>query len=207
MTDTSTESAPTGSSRTRAKADRRAALLTAAARLFADNGFSQVSLEELGAAAGVSGPAVYRHFASKQAVLAALLVGVSESLLAGGQAVIATHPTPESSLRALIDFHVDFAVRDSPIIRVHDRDLHSLSDESRHRVRELQRRYSELWVDVVAQQRPESRAEIRVRVQAVFGLINSTPYAASGIGQNQLRALLADMATAACLAPEGEPSP
>ena len=46
-----------------------------------------MSIEDLGAAVGVSGPAVYRHFASKQAVLAALLVGVSEHLLAGGMAV------------------------------------------------------------------------------------------------------------------------
>lgn len=188
-----------GSSRTRAKADRRTALLEAAARLFAENGFAQVSLEELGAAVGVSGPAVYRHFASKQAVLAALLIGVSESLLAGGRAVIAQQAPAAVTLRALIDFHVDFAVRDPDVIRVHDRDLHSLSDDSRHTVRELQRRYSELWVDVAAELRTETRQELRVRVQAIFGLINSTPHTASGIAGDSLRALLSDMALAASL--------
>ena len=53
----------------------------AAASLFAVNGFNRVSLEDLGAAAGVSGPAVYRHFPGKQAVLGALLLTVSQDLL------------------------------------------------------------------------------------------------------------------------------
>lgn len=48
--------------RGQAKELRRLALLSAAAGLFAENGFNRVSLEDLGAAAGVSGPAVYRHF-------------------------------------------------------------------------------------------------------------------------------------------------
>ena len=42
--------------RDRAKADRQAAILHEAARLFAERGFSGVSLEELGAAVDVSGP-------------------------------------------------------------------------------------------------------------------------------------------------------
>ena len=75
--------------RSQAKENRRKALLTAAAALFAVEGFNRVSLEDLGAAAGVSGPAVYRHFAGKQAVLGALLLSVSQDLLDGGRRVVA----------------------------------------------------------------------------------------------------------------------
>ena len=64
--------ADAGTARERGKADRTAALLDAATTLFAQRGFAGVSLEQLGAAVGVSGPAVYRHFANKQAVLAAV---------------------------------------------------------------------------------------------------------------------------------------
>ena len=75
--------------RSQAKENRRQALLSAAAALFAVDGFNRVSLEDLGAAAGVSGPAVYRHFAGKQAVLGALLLSVSQDLLDGGRRVVA----------------------------------------------------------------------------------------------------------------------
>ena len=43
--------------RDRAKTDRRRALLAAAAALFAEHGYAGVSLEDIGARAGVSGPA------------------------------------------------------------------------------------------------------------------------------------------------------
>ncbi|MFP5366929.1 MAG: TetR/AcrR family transcriptional regulator, partial [Actinomycetes bacterium] len=78
--------------RSRAKESRRQALLAAAASLFALHGFNRVSLEDLGAAAGVSGPAVYRHFPGKQAVLADLLVTVSQELLDGGRRVVSENP-------------------------------------------------------------------------------------------------------------------
>src|SRR4029453_12303198 len=70
--------------RGQAKELRRLALLSAAAGLFAENGFTRVSLEDLGAAAGVSGPAVYRHFPGKQAVLGELLLSSSRGPLYRG---------------------------------------------------------------------------------------------------------------------------
>ncbi|MBS2080005.1 helix-turn-helix domain-containing protein, partial [Mycobacterium tuberculosis] len=51
--------------RSQLKSDRRLKLLSAAERLFAERGFLAVRLEDIGAAAGVSGPAIYRHFPSK----------------------------------------------------------------------------------------------------------------------------------------------
>src|SRR6187431_1965555 len=100
---------PLPTARGRAKAERRDALLASAAQLFADRGFGGVSIEDLGSSVGVSGPAVYRHFPSKQAVLAALLVGVSEGLLDGGRAVVASSGDDSSgALRSLVRFHVDF---------------------------------------------------------------------------------------------------
>ena len=64
-------------------------LLAAAERLFAERGFLAVRLEDIGAAAGVSGPAIYRHFPNKEALLVELLVGISTRLLAGARAVVA----------------------------------------------------------------------------------------------------------------------
>ncbi|MFJ6652227.1 TetR/AcrR family transcriptional regulator [Microbacterium sp. NPDC091313] len=188
--------------RDRAKADRHSALLAQAARLFAERGFAGVSLEDLGAAVGVSGPAVYRHFANKQALLGALLVGVSESLRDGGAAAVQRHPDPRGALDALIAFHVEFALRDAEVIRVQDRDLGRLSDDDLHRVRSLQRGYVDLWVSVLARLRPDDDADdLRVRAHACFGLINSTPFSVRGLHRapddDAVRRILADMARAA----------
>jgi AcrR family transcriptional regulator len=186
--------------RSRAKANRREALLAAAARLFAERGYNGVSLEELGAAAGVSGPAVYRHFEGKQALLGALLVGVSEHLSSGGQAVVAAAPDDAAALRALVQFHVDFALSNPDVIRVQGQDLGNLADDDRHAVRALQRTYVELWVEVLARLHPNvDTASLRIRAHAAFGLINSTPHSAGRLDRAAMAALLADMAWAAAV--------
>jgi AcrR family transcriptional regulator len=188
--------------RDRAKADRQAAILHQAARLVAERGYSGVSLEDLGAAVGVSGPAVYRHFENKQALLGAILVGVSARLHAGGRAVVDAGGVPEEQLRAIVAFHVDFALADADVIRVQDRDLASLRDEDRHTVRRLQREYVELWIGILSGLHPtRSESDLRVRAHACFGLINSTPYSSRGLrgapADSTVRAILESMAFAA----------
>lgn len=180
--------------RSRAKADRRTALLEAAARLFAQRGFERVTLEEIGGATGISGPAVYRHFAGKQAMLAAILVDASEGLLAGGQAVVDREPDAAVALRELVAFHVAFAVANAPVIRVQDRDLDSLADADQRTVRTLQRAYVELWVELLARLDPTAATtQLRARAHAGFGLMNSTPHTGRGVTP----AILEQMALAA----------
>src|SRR4051794_9824845 len=169
--------------RSRQKADRRKRLLSAAAGLFAERGFHGVSIEDLGAAADISGPAVYRHFPNKEAVLSALLVGVSERLLAGGRAEVATAADDAEALRRLVAFHTDFALSEPELISVQGRDLSNLSPDIARRVRRLQREYLELWVGVLTRLTPGlSLAEARTRAHAVFGLLNSTPYVGADVG-------------------------
>lgn len=162
--------------RDRAKAERADSLLTEAARLFAERGYSGVSLEDIGTAVGVSGPAVYRHFAGKQALLGAVLVKVSEELVNGGTDVAAATSDHDERMLALIRFHVEFALRNADVIRVQDRDLAHLSEHDRADVRRLQRMYIDLWISALAPLHEAPADELRLRVQACFGLINSTPH-------------------------------
>ena len=158
---------------------RREQILEVAARLFARHGFHGVSIADLGAAVGVSGPALYRHFSGKEALLEEMLVGISEYLLAGGRARTGDGD-PRTELAALVDFHLDFATREPELIVVHDRDLANLPDPARRRVRVLQRTYVEIWVDTLRRVHPDlSPAAARVAAHGVFGLLNSTPYSAA----------------------------
>ena len=109
--------------RSRRKSDRRVQLLAAAERLFAERGFLAVRLEDIGAAAGVSGPAIYRHFPNKESLLVELLVGISTRLLAGAREVRSREVDADAALDGLIDFHLDFALGEPDLIRIQDRDL------------------------------------------------------------------------------------
>lgn len=157
--------------------NRREQILREAARLFAERGFHGVGVDEIGAAVGISGPGLYRHFAGKDAMLAELLVGISGRLLAAGKMRVAEAAGPSGALDALIRGHIDFAIDDRPLIVLHDRELDRLRDSDRKLVRQLQRQYVEEWVVVVRQVHPgATEVEARAAVHAVFGLLNSTPH-------------------------------
>jgi AcrR family transcriptional regulator len=185
-----------------ARPSRREQILRAAAQLFAERGARAVGVDDVGAAVGVTGPAIYRHFASKDAMLAEMLVRISERLLAGGTArVAAAGDDPREQVRTLIAFQVDFALENPALITVHDRDLGSLPDDDAARVRRLQRRYVEVWVAALARLHPGAGDDAcRARAHAVFGLINSTPHSAGRLPPREMAALLAAMAEAAATA-------
>jgi AcrR family transcriptional regulator len=182
-----------------ANPSRREQILRAAAQLFAERGSRAVGVDDVGAAVGVTGPAIYRHFASKDAMLAEMLVRISERLLAGGtERIAAAGDDPAAQLRALVDFQVDFALDNPALITVQDRDLGALADRDARQVRQLQRRYVEEWVAVLARLHPEATtAACRARAHAVFGLINSTPHSAGRLARPAMAELLATMAVTA----------
>lgn len=163
--------------RSQLKSDRRSQLLSAAERLFAERGFLAVRLEDIGAAAGISGPAIYRHFPNKESLLVELLVGISTRLLTGAQQVRAASADAAAALDGLIDFHLDFALGEPDLIRIQDRDLAHLPAAAEKRVRKAQRQYVEVWVGVLRELNPErAEADARLTAHAVFGLLNSTPH-------------------------------
>ena len=183
-----------------APSSRREQILDRAAELFAARGFHGTSVDDVGSACGISGPALYRHFASTDAMLAEMLVRISELLLSEARVRTAGATDPRRALDALLDWHIEFALRHRALIVVQDRDWDSLTDDARTRVRRLQRAYIDLWVEQLkAIVTGIDLAEAQARVRAVFGLLNSTPRSAR-LPDAQMRALLRSMGWAALLA-------
>ncbi|MEV3964785.1 TetR/AcrR family transcriptional regulator [Nocardia sp. NPDC050193] len=179
------------------KQQRRGQLIVAGARLIAERGYLGMRLDDLGAAVGISGPAVYRHFPNKEALLVELLMGISRRLLDGGSAVAADAAGPRQALAGLVEFHLDFALGEPELIRIQDRDLDNVPLPARREIRRTQRRYVEVWVGVLCEMTPGLTEETaRVQAHAVFGLLNSTPHSAAP-ARDRSRAVLRAMALAA----------
>nr|WP_157240647.1 TetR/AcrR family transcriptional regulator [Catenuloplanes japonicus] len=179
---------------------RKDEILGIAVRLFASRGYHGVSMDDIGSAAGVTGPALYHHFAGKEAMLVAALIPVSESLLAGGRERVSDHDRePRAALESLINFHVEFALANPAVIALHLHELDRLPEEPRRQIRRLQRLYVEEWVQVLSVLRPElSAGEARVMAHAAFGLMNSTPFLGGEV-ERERRAVLLRAATLSAL--------
>ena len=180
---------------------RRQQILDNAADLFAQRGFHGVSVADLGAACGISGPALYKHFPSKDAVLAEMLVSISEELLDVGRRRAEAAASPTGAVEALVEWHIEFALAHRALIVVQDRDWSSLADDARERVCSLQREYVDVWAAELRRVHDGLSADrARAMAHVAFGLINSTPH--SGLlPDEQMHGLLHDMALGALLSP------
>ena len=175
-------------------------LLENGAALFATKGFHGVGVEELGDSVGLTGPSMYRHFRTKGALLGEMLITVSKSLLEGARIVIEQQLNPEQTLCALIDRHIEFALTNPDLIKVHERDFSNLDADDARQVRRLQRQYVELWVDQIQLvRRYETQENARTMAHAIFGMLNSTPRLRSDQRRNEVATLMLGLAQRALL--------
>jgi AcrR family transcriptional regulator len=184
---------------TRRGQERREQILASAARLVAGQGFHAVGVSDIGAAAGVSGAALYRHFANKSEILVALLDRVVDRLLEGAAAV-SEGDDPATVLSTLISAHVDFAINEKAILAVYAQEAHNLPAVDRTRLRRKQRRYVDIWSDVFRRLHPASSEKAaRAVVEAVFGMLNSVPNISPDVGDEMIRRELSRLARTALL--------
>lgn len=154
-------------------ASRREALLTAAVRLFNDRGFQPVSMDDIGAAAGISGPAVYNHFKAKADLLVAALSRLSAALFFDlDEALAASVDAREALTRTVRTYSsATLAFSGAPgLLASAQTHLVPADRDSLHRA---QVEYTTEWASLLRRCRPElGDAEALAAVHSVLNLIN-----------------------------------
>jgi TetR/AcrR family transcriptional regulator, transcriptional repressor of aconitase len=84
--------------------ERRAHILAAARRCFVRDGFHQTSMQDLVREAGVSSGAVYRYFASKDAMIVAIAEENLDQIVAIVRESVAHGADPGAALAAALEF-------------------------------------------------------------------------------------------------------
>jgi AcrR family transcriptional regulator len=177
---------------------RRLELIAAAARLFAARGYYAVTVDDLGEALGLSGPALYRHFPSKEALLVAVFDQAVQQQREQIRDVLSEAADPTSALEAIVRLHIRLALDQRETMAVWRQEFHHLPDAESRRLRRAQRLYVEEWVHVLQELRPElNDAGVRAMVHGVLGLLHSASDFESGLPDEGVMNLLMSMAVAA----------
>ncbi|TDW28829.1 TetR/AcrR family transcriptional regulator [Cryobacterium psychrophilum] len=154
--------------------NRRELILRSAAELMAERGYPAVSMTQIGAAAGIVGSGVYRHFESKSMLLSALLDRVVKNMLAGTRAVVASGLTGPDLLDEMIRAQTQIAIDNRSLVAVYLRDAGNLPVEGLRTLRRQQRQLVEEWIFQGESVAPYAgEMQLRTVVHAVFALINS----------------------------------
>jgi AcrR family transcriptional regulator len=154
-------------------ASRREAILVAATRLFSGRGYQSVGVDDIGAAAGITGASVYHHFASKSAILTAAMTRCVEAMFFDLSTVLETAESPAAALDRLLRYFVRTSV-EHPRMGTLLSQTTSLPDEERQQLRQSQHDYVAEWVALLVAHRPDlSEADARALVQATISQIHA----------------------------------
>lgn len=170
-------------------------ILDVAVTLFDRNGYYATGMDNIGSAAGLTGPAIYRHFKSKEEILARLVTERATRSLERATVIAMEVNGPNERLHELIEFYVDELVGNPELARVAFYDRRTLSGATKESVMRLERRHIDIWIRALRDVRPDLTApEARVIVQGMVGMaVAALAVQGRGIGRMRVRELIADM--------------
>jgi AcrR family transcriptional regulator len=94
---------------------RRALILSAAAAMFQKQGYAATSIDAIAAAAGISGPGIYRYFSRKTELLLALLEAAAVDAVTNIEASLAAS-SGQSAVAAMAAVMADCAAQEGAVI-------------------------------------------------------------------------------------------
>ncbi len=200
VSDSAASKSGPGDGKSRRSRNRREAILTEAAKLFRRLGFHATGIDEIGAAVGITGPGVYRHFDSKQDLLAAIL---DRSLSRHREIVTEAKECglpPREALRLLVSRSAEELTTNSDAAAIYFQEARNLAPDQLTKFTRIQRLLVTEWAQLLRNARPElSEEDARVAVGAVGGMLNSVGYFTTSTPPDRLAQLLTEMSLAALL--------
>jgi AcrR family transcriptional regulator len=147
-------------------------ILDAAAELFFERGFAATGVAAIGERVGISGPAIYSHFSSKDEILTTLALEALDRLF---ERIGQPTDDPRADLERLIRSHAEEVLRDRGLANVYVREGRSLAPAFEKLIRRRLDQYVERWVATLARCWPHhDRATLIAAASAAMGLTNST---------------------------------
>lgn len=155
----------------------RSAILSAAARAIARDGYHGMSMRDLARATGLGLASSYAHFASKEDILFALQSDAFDALIEGARRAIAAEDAPSDRLHAFILSHLRFFAAHPDLLRVLVQEAGALPAKKRAAIRERKERYFALARDVLEEAieregRHGDAEELERATYALFGMLN-----------------------------------
>ncbi len=130
-------------------------ILAAATQLFLNQGYEKTSIDEIGVAAGLSGPAIYYHFRSKSDLLLRVVDRAQESALRVTASLLDPALDPLDALSLVVAAWVDDSFRNRALILTYTHEYPHLDQEIRGKLGAKYRAITDMWMVVLARLRPQ----------------------------------------------------
>jgi AcrR family transcriptional regulator len=153
-------------------ADRPAAIRLAALRLFAAQGYRATTMADIGAAVGIRGPSIYKHVSGKQILLAEIMLGTMDTLIATYAEAVDGVDDVRERLRRAVEAHVRYHSRHQLEAFVGNREIGSLDQPDRDRVLRRRSRYERGFRELIEQGCAEGVFTVRSARLASYSILD-----------------------------------
>jgi AcrR family transcriptional regulator len=156
-------------------------------------------MDDIGAAAGVTGPAIYRHFGAKASVLTAVFGRVIDAVTTDpdvlGELPGEDEEEPASRLKYLVSTYAATVAGRRGLMAVFIREVHHLPAADRELLEQRQRALVGRWRSLLSRVHPDWDAErVRTAVHGAFGMLNAVGTFQSPLPDRELAGQLAELA-------------
>jgi AcrR family transcriptional regulator len=173
--------------------DRKATIVAAACELFAERGFAPASVNEIADRVGITGGAIYRHFAGKEALLEAVALGALDRLMFDGSVADSSNQPAGQSIGWLVDRMVRTTLDEPAWLTTYLRERHRLDRPSDPELTRCQAAWSELWSNALHEAHPKlDDIAISTRQHAVVGALAAAGEPSSAVARPALDTLLSE---------------
>jgi AcrR family transcriptional regulator len=167
---------------------RRREIFDAATHLFAEKGFNETSMREIGEAAGIGKTTLYDYFPSKDEILISFVMEEVRQMTAWATKIIAQDASAGEKLRRILDRHLDYMVESKLLYLKLTFETQRLSFESQRRIQTLRHAYQDMLCDLVREgiQNGEFRpVNALMVVRGMFSMLTSAIYTSRPTGSPQ----------------------
>ncbi len=167
-----TDPADHRASQTKRGHERKERIIAAATDLFDRHGYHATGIDDIGEAAGITGPGVYRHFARKDDILMEVFDRIW--LILRDSVDAARDLPPGEALDLMVRTHVQLVIDHRVATTLFLKELQSLPEEYRAKVRRNDAVYHDAWAQAIMGRNPRcTLGEARIVARSCFWAINA----------------------------------
>jgi AcrR family transcriptional regulator len=109
--------------------DRKTEIITVAAKLFKEKGYSAVTMRDIAQAMDIKAASLYNHIKSKQEILVLIIIEIAEEFTTTMSEVVNSSEATIKKIERIIELHIDITLRNAEALACLNNDWMHLADE------------------------------------------------------------------------------
>ncbi|WP_425077697.1 TetR/AcrR family transcriptional regulator [Psychroserpens sp. S379A] len=127
---------------------RKNEIITTAAKLFKEKGFSAVTMRDLATAMGIKAASLYNHINSKQDILKTIIISIAEEFTKGMNTIILSEASSISKLKSIVELHINITAHNTNEMAALNNDWMHLEDQLEYYL-QLRNEYESNFLNII----------------------------------------------------------